>query len=270
MNSVADTPVEEAINRPRVSGFVITYNEESNIRGCLESLSFCDELLVVDSHSTDRTKEIAEQLGARVISRDWPGYLAQKQFASEQCSYDWVLYLDADERITPELRDSILQGLTTCEAEGLAGFEFNRINFFLERWWRRGGWYPEYRLRLFRKSRAFWEGADVHEKVVAKGQVSRLSGEIEHFSFKDLEDQLRRLMKYARLSVREILETEGKIGFVHLVLNPINRFLKFYLFKQGFREGYAGLIVAVNEAFYTFLKYALAWEEQLKNKRREQ
>jgi len=244
----------------KLSGFVVTYNEERNIRECLESVSFCDELIVVDSHSTDRTREIAAECGARVIERDWPGYLLQKSFACDQCANDWVLLIDADERVTPELKEQILQALGRRGPE--VGFELNRVNYFLGRWWRRGGWYPEYRLRLFRRSESEWNGIDPHEKVIPRGKVGQLHGELLHFSFADIEQQTLRHLKYAKLAAAQIIQSGEVVGWKQLTWNPIVRFFKFYFLKYGYREGICGLVVAMNEGFYTFLKYAFAWEIQ--------
>lgn len=253
--------------RSQLSAFVITFNEEEQIGDCLESLSFCDEVVVIDSFSKDRTVQIAEQYGARVIQRAWPGYRDQKAFGLKSTKYEWVLNVDADERVSPELRDSILSVLEEDAAEGqrtgrLEGYYINRVIFHLGRWWRRGGWYPEYRLRFFRREHASWGGTDPHEKAIVKGKTTRLSGELLHYTYKDLDDQFQRLQKYSKVAALEDFRKGKRAGLKQLVVSPVVRFIKFYFIKQGFKEGVAGLIVAAAEAFYTFMKYAKLWELQ--------
>ncbi len=261
--NLEEAPAAQATASARqapISAFIVSMNEEDHIEACIRTLDFCDEIIVIDSHSTDRTREIAASLGARVIERDWKGYVDQKTFGLSQCSHDWVVHLDADERVSPELRASILRALSDPASAELAGFECNRVVFFLDRWWRRGGWYPEFRLRFFRRSAVKWSGTEPHEKVVALGPVARIEGELEHFSWDDLEDQLKKLHKYSTLSARALYQEGRRAGALQIIFSPLVRFLKFYLLKRGFREGMAGLIMALNEAFYTFMKYAKLWE----------
>jgi glycosyltransferase involved in cell wall biosynthesis len=253
---------EAHVGRQKLSAFVVTFNEEKNIGPCLSSLHFCDELVVVDSHSTDATREIAHAHKARVIERAWPGYLEQKKFASESCAHEWVLFLDADERATPELQRSIEAVLSLpLDDETLpVAYEIQRVVFFLGRWWRHAAWPNEYRLRLFRRGMVSWGGGQTHERVIAQGKVARLQGELEHYSFKDLKDYLERLIRYASLGSREY--SGPKIGLFRLFWHPLVRFCKVYFLKRSFLEGVAGLIIALSEAFYAFLKYAIIWESQ--------
>jgi glycosyltransferase involved in cell wall biosynthesis len=260
--------------RAKVSAFVICFNEEKHIKECLESLSFCDEIVVVDSNSTDQTPQICQALNVRLIQRDWPGYKEQKSFGLSQTTYEWVINLDADERISSELRDEIISVLER-DAENSAGmlnkgfsvadaYEVSRVVYFLGRWWRRCGWYPEYRVRFFRKSKIVWGGKDPHEKPRVLGQQARLGGEILHFTYENIEGQLKQLNHFAAIAAGQEWERGNRANIWHLIVNPTIRFLKFFLFKQGFREGMAGFIVAVNEAFYTFSKYSLLWEYALR------
>ncbi len=259
-----------ALNRKPVSAFVICFNEEDNIGECLDSLSFCDELLVIDSFSTDRTIELARERGARIIQRAWPGFRDQKQFGLESVTYDWVVNIDADERVSPELRENILRVLADEHQRDLegkrgdatVGYYVNRVVFYLDRWWRSGGWYPEYRLRFFRKSSAHWGGIDPHEKPIVQGKTGRLSGEIYHFTYKNMDDQFARLHAYSSLSAKEDFRLGRKFSLWMLLVNPILRAFKFYVLKRGYREGVAGIIVAVAEGYYTFMKYAKLWEYQ--------
>lgn len=251
--------------REKLSAFVITFNEEEQIQACLESLSFCDEIIVVDSFSTDNTVCIAERLGARVVQRAWPGYRQQKEFGLSLTSHEWVLNIDADERVSESLRDSVLATLDSMQAgprsnDSLAGYYLCRVVFFLGRWWRRGGWYPEYRLRFFRKSKVTWGGTDPHERVVATGPTSVLSGEILHFTYKNLDQQIAQLQRFSSVGAREEHKLGRRFSLFPLLVSPVARFVKFYLLKQGFREGVAGFVVAINESYYAFCKYAKLWE----------
>jgi len=245
---------------PPLSAFVITYNEEDHIEACLESLSFCDEVVVVDSHSQDRTVELAKSHGAKVIERDWPGYREQKTFGLRQVQHDWVLNVDADERVSPELRQSIQTVLAAEPASDIAGFYVNRVVFHLGRWWRRGGWYPEYRLRLLRRSKVQWGGTDPHEKPIPHGRTERLAGELEHYSYRDLEDQFTRLQRFSSIAASEEFKRGRRVGVFAILFKPLFRFFKFYVIKQGFREGVAGLVVAISEGYYTFMKYSNLWD----------
>lgn len=256
--------------RSEISAFLITYNEERNIRACLESISFCDEIVIIDSFSTDRTLEIAQKFGAKVIQRPWPGYREQKSFGLAATTKEWVLNLDADERVSPELQENILQVLREDyqkkkEASprlgaDISGYYINRVVFYLGRWWRRGGWYPEYRLRFFRRNRASWGGVDPHERALVEGETARLDGELQHFTYRNLGEQLTRLHHYATLAANEEFKIGNRATFSKLFFNPFIRIFKFFFLKGGFREGSAGLIVAIAEGYYTFMKYAKLWE----------
>lgn len=252
---------QQSLARAPLSAFVICYNEERNLRDCLESLRFCDEIVVVDSFSTDRTVEIAREFTERVYQRAWTNYRDQKAYALELTSHEWVLNLDSDERVTPDLRESIIQALSLPEGSPQpSGYMIHRLVFHLGKWWRRGGWYPEYRLRLFRKSEVEWKAGEVHEKVIPKGKVQRLQGDLLHYSFRDLNDQISKLQRLAAAAAEEAFRKGKKASLIKLIVNPLWRFFKFYLVKGGYREGTAGLIVAVLEGYYTFLKYARLWE----------
>lgn len=247
-------------NRQPLSAFVITFNEEDYLVDCLKSLSFCDEVIVVDSYSSDKTVEIAKSFGAQVIQREWPGYRAQKAFGLEQTKYEWVLNLDADERVSEELRAEVERTLDNSNQEICDGYEVNRVVYHLGRWWRSGGWYPEYRVRLLRKSKTIWGGVDPHEKPIVSGKIGRLKGELPHYTYRNLDDQLSRLHKFSSISAKEEFKRGKTAGIQDILLRPTVRFIKFYFLKRGYREGTAGLVVAMIEFFYTFMKYAKLWE----------
>jgi glycosyltransferase involved in cell wall biosynthesis len=253
-----------------VSAFIVAFNEEDDIAACIHSLAFCDEVVVVDSFSTDRTREICESLGARVYERAWPGYREQKAFGLQAVQHNWVINLDADERVSPELRENILEILAQeyrRETEGDAklpapcsGYEMNRVVYFLGRWWRHGGWYPEYRVRFLRRDRTVWGGTDPHEKPIVEGRIGRLEGELQHYTYKNLSEQFDQLHRFATIAAEQDYRRGKRASLVRLLLNPLLRMIKFYLIKRGYREGIAGLVVAVAEGFYTFMKYAKLWE----------
>ena len=259
------------LNREKISAFIIAFNEEDQIEACVRSVLFCDEVLVIDSFSTDRTVEIAKALGARVVQRAWPGYREQKAYGLASSTHEWVLNLDADERVTPALQQEILDVLKEQKRRRdagkevgteVAGYYINRVVFYLGRWWRLGGWYPEYRMRFFRKSTVTWGGIDPHEKPIVEGRTSYLKGELEHYTYHNLDEQFQRLHSLSTLAAREDFKRGKRASLFKLIVNPLLRVLKFYVVKKGYREGQAGLIVAVAEGYYTFMKYAKLWEHE--------
>lgn len=260
-----------ATQRLPVSAFIVCCNEEDHIAECLESLSFCDEVIVIDSFSSDNTPKIAEKFGAKVIQRAWPGYKEQKAFGLSTASNEWVLNLDADERVTPELKEEILQVLELAwkaEQEGKGpqadGYEVSRVVHYMGRWWRKGGWYPEFRVRLVRKSKTVWGGNNPHEKPIVSGTIKRLDGELSHYTYEDLYDHIEKLRSHALAAAKEEISNGTKPTLSLLIFNPLVRFFKFYFLKLGYKEGIAGFIVAVLEGYYTFIKYALVWERSHK------
>ncbi len=237
----------------RITGCVITRNEEDRIRACLESLSFCDELVVVDSHSTDRTRDIAVACGARVIERDWPGYRSQKQFAIDAATNDWIVFLDADERVSNELAAEI----TALRARGTdcAAFRLPFRSTYLGRELRFGDAARETHVRLFDRRACRFVGHEIHEKVEVSGRTGRLRGVVLHDSYRSLDHQLAKLSAYARL-MGEAMHAEGRRGSVlKLLFNPWWRFLRGYVFRLGMLDGWRGLAVAVADANYVRQKY---------------
>ena len=243
---------------PRLSATVITRNEGDRLQACLASLAFCDELLVVDSLSDDDTAEVARRCGARVIERPFRGYRDQKQFAVEQASHDWVLCLDADERISPALRAEIERARDAGFAAA-AGYSMPRCTDYFGRMIRHGNWYPDRKLRLFDRRRGRWSGREVHERVQCDGPVLRLAGEIEHFAYRDLADQQRRLSRYARMMAEQMHAEGRRAGLRHLLANPAWRFLRGYVLRGGFLDGWRGFAIAVLDAQYVFDKFLRLW-----------
>lgn len=251
-------PAESLSERAPISCCIVCYNEERSIRRCLESVKWCDEIVIVDSFSTDRTVEICHEYTKHVIQRAWPGYVEQKRFALAQASHEWVLNVDADEEVSPELREEILAVLRRNDP-AVDGFYVPRLVYYLERWWWRG-WYPGYRLRLFRKAKVRWGGVNPHEKVLLRGQADRLRGNLYHYTYEDISDHLQTLNGLTEVSARETARRGKRTRVSHLVLHPFWRFLRFYFLSGGLRDGIPGLFVAVTSAFYVFLKYAKLWE----------
>lgn len=241
---------------PPVSCFIICKDEEEHIRDCLDSVRWCKEIVVVDSFSTDRTVEICREYTDRVFQRAWPGFVEQKRYALGLTRNEWVLNLDADERISPELASEIQRRLATAD-DSVWGYYIPRLVFYLGRWWRHG-WYPEYRLRLFRKSRVTWGGVDPHERafLADERRATRLKGDIWHLTYRDLRDQLRTINRFTSIAAREAFERGKRFRVLNLLGNPVVHFIKFYVIKRGFLDGIPGLFMAGLMALHVFLKYA--------------
>ena len=237
-----------------LSACIITYNEADRIEACLRSVSFCDELLVVDSHSRDDTRARAAALGARVIERDWPGYRSQKQFAVDSARHEWVLCLDADERVSAALRREI-EALRAQGFAGAAGYSVPRITEYFGRFLRHGNAYPDRLVRLFDRRRGGWSGYEIHENTRVAGRVLRLRGQLEHYSYRSLSDHLARMRRYADLMAQALYERGRRCGLVPVLLNPLWRFLRGYLLRLGFLDGWRGLVFALIEANYVREKY---------------
>ena len=256
----------------KISATIITFNEEDNIRAACDSLSWADEIIVVDSQSTDQTRQIALQCGARVITREWPGFALQKQFANEQATHDWVFSLDADERVSDQLRAAI-EGLRKQPATQMAdGYRVARRSFYQGRWIRGGGWYPDRQLRLFRKSMGHWEGKHIHESVrMNEGAlIETLTGDILHYSVRDAAHHHRMIgERYAPLAARQMHEDGRRTSLVKIATAAPFAFMRSYVLKAGFRDGLAGLSIASFAAHHAFLKHLMLSEIQRKEDSRQ-
>jgi glycosyltransferase involved in cell wall biosynthesis len=238
----------------KLTACIITYNEADRIDTCLRSLSFCDEIVVVDSHSTDATRQIAGSLNARVIERDWPGYRSQKQFAVEAASNDWVLCLDADERVTSQLREEI-EALRTRGFPEHAGWSVPRITDYFGQFLRYGNAYPDRLIRLFDRRRGGWAGEEIHENTRVTGSVGRLHGHLEHFSYRSLSDHHNRMARYADLMARALYARGKRCGLWKVLFNPAWRFFRGYVLRLGFLDGWRGMVFHLVEANYVRRKY---------------
>jgi glycosyltransferase involved in cell wall biosynthesis len=250
----------------RLSVTIVAWNEEERLRACLESVTWADEIVLVDGESTDKTVALAREFTDRVWVRPWPGFAAQKNFALEQATGDWVLALDADERVTPELRDRVQQ-ILAADVKGQAGvadgYALPRKNVFWGRWVRHGGLYPDYQLRLFRRRAGRFLADAVHESVRVEGRVERLGEALLHHSYRSLEDFVQRSNRYSTLAAGEWLRRGKRAGLADLIFRPLGRFLSMYIIQRGFLDGWRGLVLAVLYADYVFLRMAKAWEARL-------
>ena len=245
---------------PRLSVVVITRNEAANVRAALESVRWADELVVVDSGSTDETVRIARQIANRVTRHAWEGYGAQKNFASGIATHDWILSLDADERVSPALGREI-RALLAAEPAA-RGYRLPRVTRYLGRWVRSTDWYPDLQLRLYDRRDARWNDRLVHESVAVDGPVGRLQGELEHHAYRDISHHLQTIDRYTTLAARQMLREGRRAEWVDLTVRPPAAFLRNYVVRRGLRDGAPGLIVSLLNAGYVFLKFAKLWEQQ--------
>lgn len=236
-----------------VSVTVITRNESAHIDACLASVSWADEVIVVDSESTDDTVARARARGARVIVRPWPGYAAQKNWAAEQASSDWILSIDADERVTPQLAAEIREVL---KGPAAPGYRVPRVTWHLGRWIRTTDWYPDYQLRLYDRRRARWASRRVHESVTADGPVARLTHDLQHYAYRDISHHHATMDRYTTLAAGELFEAGKSASFLDLAVHPPAAFLRNYVLRRGCLDGTVGFIISVMNAYYVFLKLA--------------
>ncbi len=233
---------------------VITRNEASNIAAALESVSWADEVIVIDSHSTDDTVAIARRHATRVEVRDWAGYSDQKNYAAELARNDWILSIDADERVTRELGAEISTVLES--GPKVSGYRIPRVAWYLGRWIRSTDWYPDYQLRLYDRRAGRWNGRRVHESVDLHGVAGRMHHELQHYPYRDLSHHLATIDRYTTLAAEEWLAAGRRAGALHLFFHPRFAFLRNYILRRGFRDGTAGLTVSILNSYYVFLKYA--------------
>ncbi len=239
---------------PSISVTIITRDEEENIESCLESVKWADELIVVDSMSTDRTADICRRYTDKVFIQEWKGYSAQKNTAIEKATLEWIFSIDADERVSVGLRDEIREVINNPNA--LDGYLMPRRAYFAGRWIRHGGWYPDYQLRLFRKGKGKFVERGVHERAEVKGNIGRLKGHIEHYTYKDISEFISRMDRYSTLAAMEY-KSQGKRGsLLRIIFAPAATFIRMYILKLGFMDGYHGFLLAVLYSYYTFTKYA--------------
>ena len=249
----------------KISATIITFNEQSNIKAACESVAWADEVVVVDSHSTDRTRELAEACGARVITNAWPGFGAQTQLAVEHAQHEWIFSLDADERVSDELKSSI-QSLRSAK-ELADGYEIARRTYYQQRWIRGGGWYPDRQLRLFRKSKGRWKQRHIHESVTMDpgARVERLKGDLLHYTMQNAAHHHRMIgERYAPLAALQMFEEGRRTSVLGVASAGPAAFIRSLILKGGLRDGFAGFTIASFAAHHAFLKHLMLWERQQK------
>jgi glycosyltransferase involved in cell wall biosynthesis len=240
----------------KISAALITLNEEENLPRALESLRCCDEVVVVDSGSTDRTVEIAREYGAVVVETEWPGYAKQKNLAAESASHDWILSLDADEALSEALEAELWQ--IKRNGPKSDAYRFPRMAQYLGRWILHSGWYPDRKIRFYDRRKARWVGDYVHESVRTDGPVGELEGNLLHFTCTSFAQHIQTMDRYTTLAAQEMAARGERIGLSRLLFSPFWAFFKTYFLKRGFQDGFEGLVIAHMAAIYVFAKYIKA------------
>jgi glycosyltransferase involved in cell wall biosynthesis len=244
-----------------ISAVIIAFNEEKNIAEAIKSVAFADEIIVVDSESTDKTRKIAEELGAKVITQKWLGFSKQKQFAVDSATHDQILSLDADERISDKLRAEILNLKTS---ENLAdGYKIPRLSIYMNREIRHSGWYPDWQLRFFNRTKGHWKNVEIHESFEIDGKTEKLSGDILHYSVENAAHHHKMIgERYAPLAAKQMFDRGKRTTAFKVATVGLTTFLQSYLLKLGFLDGFAGFCIARFAAHHAFMKYLLLWEMQ--------
>lgn len=244
----------------KISATLITFNEEINIAGVCETLFWVDELIIVDSYSTDKTVEIARKYTDKIFFRKFTSFQEQHEFADARTSSDWLLWIDADERVTPELRQSI-ENLKVRAPETLPeGFRVARGNWYLGRWIKHSGWHPDYQMRFYQKDKSFWGGIPPHETARVNGKTEILEGEIIHYTKRSLSEHQKTIDNFTSQTAKYYFENGRKVSAFSLFSLPVGAFLRTFILKQGFRDGVPGLMISIMTAYGVFLKYAKTWE----------
>jgi glycosyltransferase involved in cell wall biosynthesis len=249
------------MKKAKISLSIIAKNEADRINRLLKSAEFADEVLVVDSGSIDGTQELCKKLGAKVVFHEWPGYAAQKQFAMEHTSSEWTLNLDADEEISDSLAEEVQYAVKNADPD-VSAFSMPRLSRYLGKWIKYGGWYPDRKVRLVRRGRGMWKGEGLHEQLIVNGKIERLSEPILHYVYRGISDHVVTINKFSDIYAVE----HGPVGGWFVLagaVHALGKFAECYLWKLGFLDGIPGLVIAMNSAWYVFLKHAKAWESGL-------
>lgn len=247
----------KVVTRLPLSLVIITLNEERNIERCIRSVPFASEVLIVDSFSTDRTRDIASDLGARVLQEKWRGYGPQKAWATEHAKYDWILNLDADEALSQSAAEEILEKFSKLNPE--VGYLFPRLSYHLFRWIKHGGWHPDYQLRLFNRQKSHWSMDQVHERVMAS-QTEKFKNSILHWVFVNFAEQVETNNHYSSIQANETTAKGIKFNFAKLIFKPFSKFIETYFLKLGFLDGFAGFVISISAAYSVFIRWVKVWE----------
>ncbi len=245
--------------RPPVSAYMITFNNERTLQKALASLSWADEIIIVDSFSTDRTLEIAARFTDKITQRKWPGFRDQYQFAADLCQHDWALFADADEELAPELiaeiAGELAENVKRAPEDRIAGYYAQRRTWYINRWIMHGDWVPDREIRLYDRRCGRWEGG-LHANIHIQGPVAELKHYYLHYTYANISEHLSTIDNYSTTAALEMQQAGKGFSYLHLIGNPVARFLKGYLLKQGFRDGFPGFVIAVATMFYVFIKHA--------------
>jgi len=251
--------------REKISACVLTFNEERKIERCLKSISWCDEIVVMDSFSTDRTLEICRRYTERVYQHEWMGYVGQRNLIRDLAAHPWILFLDSDEEVSPQLRVEIMAEFERGTSD-VVGYEFPRQVYFVGKWIRHGEWYPDIKLRLFRKAYGRTEGQEPHDRVAVRGRVKRLKGALWHYTYDDVRDCIDTLNRFSSITAQQRFVKGGRCGWTDVTIRPFLRFLKGYILKRGFLDGAHGFMIAYINAFGVFAKNCKLWESEVRGR----
>jgi len=255
--------------REKISACITACNEENKIRRCLESVTWTDEVVVVDSFSSDRTVEICKEYTDNVFQHQWLGYIGQKNLIKDIAKGPWILFIDADEEVSPALRSEILEEFETGACGAISGYEFPRLVKYLGRWITHGDWYPDVKLRLFRKDKGTCGGTEPHDRTTVVGPIRRLKGDLYHYTYDGIGDQIATLNRFSSISAGSYFNGGRRFRMIDLVLRPFYRFVRSYALKRGFLDGLPGFIISVSTAHGVFLKYSKLWELHLTSRNGE-
>lgn len=245
----------------KVSAVLVCCDEEENVERCLQSLAWADEIIVVDSFSQDRTVELCRKYTSRIFQREWSGMVQQRAYAVSLAQNEWVFAIDADEVVTEKLRDEVLTRLSEDKNEN-SGYYIKRHPYYLGRWINHGGWYPDFKLRLFRKDKAYVGGENPHDKCFVHGKTARLKGEMIHYPYKNISRQLRTINTYSDIVSERLFRKESAFPLVKMLFKPPVKFLETYIYKLGFLDELPGFVISVLSSYYIFMKYAKLWEKR--------